>query len=176
MGDFSTTPVYDTVQSSVISTETMIGHLATITAVSTAWPSTNLAIFVPFRLVQPRTVYKMIVGEGPTATGNFDVGIYDAQGNRLVSSGTTAKGASTEHVLDVTDTQIGPGLFYLAMSADGTINFMMTTPTGASVIQKTRMMGVVQMATAFVLPATATFAALSTSASIPMMAAVCRAY
>lgn len=162
----------------VISTATAIAgyHNASIVALaSTAWPSANLAIFVPFRLAAPVIVYKMATGSGTTAAGNFDIGIYDSAGNRLVSSGTTAKGASVEHIIDVTDTVIGPGLFYLAMSADGTNNYTMLTPSGTSPVplQKTRLMGIVAAASSFVLPSTVTFAA-STFAPIPMIAAYLR--
>lgn len=142
---------------------------------SAAWPSANLAIFIPIRLTAPVTVYKMAIGAGATAAGNFDVGIYDIGGNRLVSSGATAKGASVEHILNVTDTRIGPGLYYLAMSADGTNNYILITPSGTSPVplQKTRAYGVLAMATAYPLPATATLAA-ATVAPFPNIAAYLR--
>lgn len=161
----------------VISTATVLGSGYNVTApASAAWPSANLAIFVPFRLASSVIVYKMATGAGSTAAGNFDVGIYDSAGNRLVSSGTTAKGNSAEHILNVTDTVIGPGLYYLAMAADGTNNYIMITPSGTSPVplQKTRLYGVVAAASSFVLPTTVTFAA-STFAPIPMIAAYLRA-
>jgi hypothetical protein len=127
------------------------------------------------RVPVPVTVYKIISGAGLTGAGNFDVGIYDRNGNRLVSSGATAKGASTEHVLDITDTRIGPGLYYLAMAADGTNNYTMITPSGTSPVplQKTRLAGVLAAESSYVLPATVTYAAC-TLAAIPVLTAVTR--
>ena len=145
---------------------------------STAWPSANLAIFVPTIVHETVTVYKMAAGAGATAgSNNFDIGIYDAGGNRLVSSGATAKGASTEHIIDVTDTVLHPGLYYLAMSADGTGNYVMITPSGTSPVplQKTKLVGVMTMATAYTLPATATFAT-SATALVPIIAAYLRPF
>jgi hypothetical protein len=144
---------------------------------STAWPSANRALFVPVRVPYPVTVCKLAIGSGVTAAGNFDVGIYDSQGNKIVSSGATAKGTSTEQVIDITDTQIGPGLYYLALAADGTNNYILVTPAGTSPVplQFTRLTGVVQMDTAYTLPATATFAA-ATTAVFPTIAAYLRPY
>ncbi len=177
MSDWSPIRPLEAYAGGVISTATILGRGYSITAAaSAAWPSANLAIFVPFQLAVPVTVYKMATGSGATAAGNFDIGIYDAAGNRLVSSGTTAKGASTEHIIDVTDTVIGPGTYYLAMSADGTNNYIMVTPSGTSPVplQKTRLYGVVAAASSFVLPTSVTFAA-STVAPIPAIAAYLRA-
>src|SRR5262245_15809191 len=100
------------------------------TSASSAWPSANLALFVPFRVSAPCVAYKMSTGFGTTASGNYDLGIYDAFGNRLVSTGTQAKGASVEAILDITDTELGPGLYYMAQSADGTNNYWMWLPNG----------------------------------------------
>lgn len=138
---------------------------------STAWPASNRAIFVPVRLDRQVTVYKMVAGGGVTATGNYDVGIYDRFGNRLVSSGATAKPSSAETVFDVTDTPIGPGLYYLAMAADGTQNIICFAPS----IQVARAAGILQMATAYTLPDPATYAACA-AAVVPAIAAYFRSY
>jgi len=178
MADFPVSAGLEEFSGGFLSTSTILNRLSVTSSFSTAWPSANLAIFVPIRIPFPVVVYKLVIGAGATAAGNFDVGIYDASGNRLVSSGATAKGASTEQVLDIADTTIGPGLFYLAMSADGTNNYVMTTPSGSSPVplQKVRLVGVVQMAAAYVLPATATFAAASTAVAIPAINAQMRPY
>lgn len=161
MSDFPPVRVWDFVVGGFISTPIALLGLGAPTLTGMAWPSANLAIFIPIRLALPVVVYKLVIGAGTTAAGNFDVGIYDASGNRLVSSGATAKGAATAHVLNITDTLIGPGLYYLAMAADGTNNYMMLVPSGTSPVpvQKMRLSGIMGMATAYVLPAVATFAA-----------------
>lgn len=145
---------------------------------STAWPAANLAIFVPVRVPVPVTVYKMVVAAGSTASGNFDVGIYDIGGNKLVSSGSTAKSSSNEQVLDVTDTYLGEGIYYMALSASNTGNYQLVVPAGTTPVplQKMRLWGILQMATAFTLPATATFAAATTVTGVPHIAALTRPY
>jgi hypothetical protein len=178
MADFPAYSPLELFAGGVLSTATCLSSgLNVVAAASTAWPSANLAIFVPVRVPVPVTVCKLAVGAGATAAGNFDVGIYDSAGNKLVSSGATAKGSSTEHIIDVTDTVIGPGVYYLALAADGTNNYIMVTPAGTSPVplQKTRLYGIVAMATAYTLPATATFAA-STLEPFPSIAAYLRGY
>lgn len=172
MGDFPNPGTLDVFLSAgAISTgQSMLG-MTTGNSSNIAWASANLAVFVPVRIPYPVTVYKIAVGAGSTAAGNFDVGIYDSSGNRLVSSGATAKGASTEHIIDVTDTVIGPGLFYLALAADGTNNYMCWSTS----VQVTRLVGVVQMASAYTLPSAATFAASSNS-PIPVISAYLRGF
>lgn len=176
MGDWPVIRPAEYYAGGVISTASIwAGSLSATAGSSTAWPAANLAIFIPFTLGMPVTVYKLAIGAGATAAGNFDVGIYNAIGALLVSSGATAKGNSTEHILDITDTRIGPGVYYLAMSADGTDNYIMSTPGGVAPVplQKTRLLGVLNMATAYTLPGTATFAA-ATNVAFPHIAAYLR--
>lgn len=165
------------VDSGYISSVSVLAPMNPTAPVSTAWPSANLAIFIPFCLGSPVTVCKLAAGAGTTATGNFDVGIYDSAGNKIVSSGATAKGSSVEHIIDIADTRIGPGVYYLAMSADGTNNYVMVTPSGSSPVplQKTRLYGVLNMATAYTLPGSATFAAAS-NVPFPVIGAYLRGY
>jgi len=173
VSDFPIAGFFDGSPGVYISTVTALGMGGTQgVGASAAWPAANLAIFVPFRIARTVTVYKMATGAGATSAGNFDVGIYDAGGNRLVSSGATAKGNSVEHILNVTDTVIGPGLYYMAQSADGTNNYQIVIPSGTTPVplQKVRLAGVLNAATSYVLPATVTFAA-ATNVAIPVIAA-----
>lgn len=160
----------------VLSTaQALLGLQHNVASASTAWPSANRAILVPVRLAIPAIAYKMAIGSGVTASGNFDVGIYDSEFNRLVSSGSTAKGNSVESIANITDTPLEPGLYYLALAANGANNYIMQTPSGTSPVplQKARLMGTLEMASAFALPATITPAARS-SAEIPYIAAYLR--
>lgn len=179
MSDFPTDRGMDFARGGVISVGSMLAVLSIPTVASTAWPSANLGIFVPIRIPMPVTVYKLAIGAGNTAAGNFDVGIYDAGGNAMVRAGATAKGADTEQILDITDTVIGPGVYYLGMAADGTNNYTMTTPPGVSPIplQKTRLAGVVHAASAYSagLVSAVTYTA-ATLAPIPLIAAYLRPY
>lgn len=124
---------------------------------SATWPASNRAILVPFRLWKPHTIAKVFVANGAAVSGNIDVGVYDEKFTRLVAAGSTAQaGTSVNQVFDVTDTQIGPGLFYLACALDNTTGAVLRSSLQT---QFCRAVGVVQMASAFVLPATITPAA-----------------
>lgn len=175
MGDWPAIRPADVKAAGVISVATLKTPLfGSAAAASTAWPAANLAIFVPLLLPIPVIITKLAIGAGATAAGNFDVGIFDSAGHKLVSSGATAKGADTEQVIDVTDTQIGPGIYYFGMSADGTNNYAMFSLSVS--IPRTRIMGAMEQTTAYTLPATATFAAAASFTFLPAIAAYFRTY
>lgn len=123
----------------------------------------NAAIFQPYMLPQRFLAVKMAITTGTTPSGNVDVGIYDRWGTRLVSIGSTAIGAaSTRQEFDITDTVLEPGLIYIAFAGSATT---VTTLNGGSTHDQMRAGGARYMTSAFALPATATFAALSTTVS-----------
>lgn len=178
MVDFQEAQYMDLSEGGVISTLTsLVGVMGGTAPASTAWPAANTAIFVPMLVAQPLTVYKLAIGSGAVSAGNFDVGIYDRFGNLIVSSGATAKATSAEIIADITDTRLGPGLYYMALAADDTDNYFMITPSGTSPIplQKARLCGTLQMASAYTLPNPATMVA-RTTAVIPMIAAYTRGH
>ena len=131
---------------------------------SAVWPSSNLAIFIPFTLPEASLALAMFSYNGATASGNLDVGLYKADGTRIVSMGSTAQaGTSALQTLDITDTTLPGGeLLYLAMAMDNTTGTTFRL-TGSSNVGQLRACGVMQMATAFPLPATATFATLTSN-------------
>lgn len=135
------------------------------------WPTANRAIFVPFRMLQPFIVVKLLVANGGTASGNLDLGVYDDQGNRLVSKGSTAQaGTSVVQALDTTDTLIGPGNYYLGCAMDGTVGTCEAyTPT----LPIAQSMGVLSASTAFALPDPVTFVAAQ-DAFIPVIGLTAR--
>lgn len=122
----------------------------------------NLATLFPFLLPGDRTITKMAVFNSTAVSGNFDVGIYDEQFNRVVSSGSTAQtGTTAIQVVDIADTFMKAGTYYLAFVADNITGlYNRTTGISAPIL---RTVGVVQMATAFVLPTTITPASATTT-------------
>lgn len=130
---------------------------------SAVHPVANLAIFVPFVLAESITVVKLFNMNGSTAVNNIDVGIYDSSGTRLVSSGSTVQsGINVIQEFDVTDTVMGPGLFYLAKASnDQATSFRWVHPSATAPTEFLQTLGMAQMATAFPLPATATLAAIA---------------
>ena len=145
----------------VISIQSMLAALNTVSYASgvnfAAYPTANTAIYIPFRTAVPLIATAMYIHNGATVSGNFDLGIYTDDGTRLVSSGSTAQsGISTLQVVDITDTLLGSGLvFYMAVSFDNT-----TATVGKIAISavRGRVVGIAEEASAFALPATATFA------------------
>lgn len=119
---------------------------------STAWPSANLAIYVPVPVYRLVTIAKMAVNNGTAVSGNIDVGIYDATWNRLVSSGSTAQsGTSAIQIFDITDTTLNPGLYYIGVALDNTTGTLAGYVfTGGSL--EIRSFAVYQQASAFALP------------------------
>src|SRR5262245_50161860 len=128
-------------------------YIATTVVSSQAWPLANLALYVPFQINETLTVYEARLGTGATARGHYDIGIYDLAGTRLVSSGTQGRTASTWEVAPLTDTELTPGWYYAAMSADSTNNYSGTSSYGAGFLEA---LGVCEQTSAFTLPSTAT--------------------
>lgn len=151
------------------------GHLACSTAnaadftvvnyVAAAWPAANRAIFIPFTKDRPDNVKQMFWENGGVA-GTTDVGIYDIYGNRVVSLGATTNAGSIQ-VGNIADTDLPPGLYYMAILAS-----TVTTQTYWSAVVNSntlRASGCQQLAVgAATLPATATFAAVA-SAYLPFV-------
>ena len=128
----------------------------------------SLAVFVPFGVPEPVTITKLGWGNGAAVAGSLDAGIYDASGTRLVSTGSTLQATtSVLQVVDVTDTTLARGVYYLALASDtsGATQKVIASIPAAGIPQG---LGLLQMAAAFALPASATYAKC-TSAFVPFV-------
>lgn len=133
---------------------------------SAAWPSANLAIYVPFVLAESVTVVKLWWNNGAAVSGNVDVGIYNSSLTRLISAGSTAQAtANVLQAADVTDTAMGPGQFYMALACDNTTAEFVRWSVATTPIA--RGWGMAQQATAFALPDPAV-PVVSTSGYLPL--------
>ena len=131
-------------------------------AVSTAYPTANQALYVPFCLTRPIIVAQLFWVNGATVSGNVDAGIYSVDGVLLVSTGSTAQaGTSVSQVVDITDTQLGTGLFYLAIAVDNTTATLIRGTAGS--VARCAAMGCANQGSAFPLPAPATFATIASN-------------
>src|SRR5262245_48928726 len=106
-----------------------------IIAASSAWPAASVAIYVPFYINETVTVYEAGVGAGATAGGNFEIGVYNEAGTKQVSSGSVARTLSVWNTAGLTDTDLVPGWYYMAMVADGTNNYGGTTSFAAGICE-----------------------------------------
>jgi hypothetical protein len=132
------------------------------------WPLANLAMYVPVVLPFQATVYKMsfIV---VTASGNYDIGIYDESGHRLVSKGSTVVPAAGIAVVDTADVTLGMGCYFLAMCIDNTTASI--RQSGGLSSYHSRMCGLQEQSVgAVTLPNPATFATFSRG-SVPLITA-----
>jgi hypothetical protein len=134
---------------------------------SAAYVTTNRAIFYPFHLAHPFLVRKMFWVNGTVVgTDSIDVGVYTESGTRLLSTGgTLSAGVGLIQEIDVTDFLLRPGRYYMGFAQNGTTATtvaILTSAVGA------RMCGLVEMQTAYVLPATATYATIGAVATLPI--------
>jgi hypothetical protein len=160
MGDWSSLGVFSPPKQIITTKEAYddCGGLMTNSPmnVATVWQSASRAVYVPFYVMQtPVTVYQMGF-EVTTQSGNYDIGIYDTAGNRLVSKGSTAV-----PVTDIADTLLRPGVYYAALDIDNAVAAIRAA-SGSTVLAAAA--GVKQQAVGVVtLPATATFAVATSS-------------
>lgn len=141
---------------------------------SAVYPAASRILYLPFGLATPIVVVKLWCYNGATVAGDVNMGIYDAAGTRLVSIGTTAQASiNVLQSFDITDTEIGPGDFYLAIIASSaSATFFRIAPAQVGFCQA---MGMLQEAgSGSTLPASATFASV-TSAFIPQIGFATRA-
>jgi hypothetical protein len=127
----------------------------------------NRAIYIPVRIPAPFYAHKMFIYNGATVSGNIDMGIYDRDGNKIASLGTTAQGtASTIQEFDMTDILLAPGIYYLAVALDNATGKILCADSVGVLL---RSLGRVVQETAFPLPATATFALSTAAATVPLI-------
>lgn len=152
-----------------------VGHEAlSVSAAHTsvAWPAANRALLVPLYITEPSTVVKLWWMNGAAVSGNVDIGIYRVSDlSRIVSSGSTAQaGTSALQEVDITDTPLAPGTYYLGLACDNTTATFIRLFND---LRWCRAFGVVQQTSAFPLPATAVPEACA-SAYVPLMGASLR--
>jgi len=135
---------------------------------SAAFPAANDAIFVPFVIQSATPIKRLFSANGTVASGNIDVGIYSEDGARIVSAGSTAQAGTTDlQFFDIADLILGPGRYYMAVALD---NGTGTLQRANIIVARLQCLGLAKQASAFPLPATATFATV-TAAYLPVVGA-----
>lgn len=164
-----------------ISTASLLGdnNVNTTPPASGTWYAANAAIYIPFRVARPQTVYRLAWANGSSAGNTHDIGIYDEAGTtKLVSSGaTTGSGISVLQIINVADTLLTPGLYWLAYMHSTTtanrvrfftINGSATGAVGTMTSAREETLG------ASVLPSSINLGTLSTRTQIPQLLVVTR--
>lgn len=136
--------------------------------VAAAWPSADQALYTPILVLSRCIVKALWFKNGNTSAGNYDIGLYDWAGVKLVSSGSTAgtNSDATEIVWDCADTLIQPGQYYIGLSMSST-SMTMYRQTPSAPLATAR--GMLTEASALPLPSDATFAITQTLTYIPMV-------
>lgn len=123
------------------------------------WPAANTAFFIPFTLEIPGIPQLMAWENQATVSGNADVGIYDLQGKRLVSTGSKAQsGINTLETQTLAEITLNPGYYFMAMALDNLLGIVRNAPA----LLPALAVGVQKMVSAFPLPETATLASITT--------------
>lgn len=156
--------------------EDSMGHLpwaawsGTLTSTASAAFVDELIYFYPFVIRQSALAVKMGYIVGATAAGSVDLGIYDSQGNLIVSTGLTAQGTiNVLQEIDITDTLLNPGNYYMAIKCtDGTGTGFSTAPADERILSHVPIYTEAGGAGA-ALPTTATMIS-STQASVAVIA------
>lgn len=132
-----------------------------------AWPSANLAIYIPVVVPVPVVVRSLWFGCGSTGTGNVDMAVYDANGTALIAATAGAKtAATTEQVFNTTDTFLAAGIYYIGLSSDSaTDTFHRNIPTAPLAAAY----GCLTESSAYPLPSTATWVVNNTLAYLPLV-------
>lgn len=136
---------------------------------SAAWPSANLAVYIPFSLKFDYTATKVLWANGATAGGNIDIGVYLASSGAAVNRlGATAQGAANavvEAAFSVSLTKNVP--YYLGVMFSATTGAAFTSSSVTAEVG--RYIGMLQEATAGSLPASMTGVKLTGAAAYQLV-------
>ncbi len=137
-------------------------------ALAGVWNAVNRAFYVPIDLEEPMVATRLACQVGTTAAGNLDMGLYTEVGNRIISTGSVAIGLAGLQSIDIADTLLPPGTYWLAMACSTitTATFRRSTTAGPVL----RACGAQMQDAAIPLPAIATFATM-TASFLPLITA-----
>lgn len=126
---------------------------------SGAWTTANLAIAIPIFLPFRYPIRNFFVYNFATVNGSFDVGIYNRDNVLLVSTGSTVQAGASGLQFIAKEYMLDAGAYRLALSSSSTTATFAQGGWGTAT--RMRYLGIVQMASAFPLPATFVPAAMA---------------
>lgn len=135
-----------------------------------AAPGQNVATYVPVTIEKPTTVTQISYNV-TTQSGNVDVGIFDEARVQLVSSGATAVAAAGIQTVNITDTLLDPGAYFVGIS------FSSATAACTRLAAATQVMkagGIQQESSAHPLPSTFTALTTPVVTFVPLLALTTR--
>lgn len=127
---------------------------ATSATSNTAWIA-NLAVYVPFVVDVPSTIYEFYHFNGTLTTAyNIDYGIYNTDFSKVQSLGSTAGTTTASAIINSTtwtDLTLEPGSYYMAFASDSTRNFICSSDA----LGFYQCDGIMEQTSAFALPSPA---------------------
>lgn len=129
------------------------------------WLTANKAQFYPVVIPWYYPVRRVFWANGNGISGNVDFGIYTLTGSRIYSSGSTAQSGTFAPQFVNADFLLAPGRYMFALAVSNTTA---TFSVASSSTVYLKLLRCFEMASAFPLPATATFATIADSV-IPLM-------
>lgn len=118
------------------------------------WPSANRILYVPVRILEDCTVLRVYWVNGGSVTGNVNAGLYSQAGTKQFETGSTAQsGTNQAQFVNITDTPVTAGFYYLALQHSSTGQIT----RGAPNLYDLRARGMMEEdAASFALPSTMT--------------------
>jgi hypothetical protein len=124
---------------------------------SAAWPSADLAIYIPMPIFEPYLIRKAYWMNGGTIGGNVDMGIFTFTGTKIWSTGATAQvGTTVIQPVDVTDFLLYPGKYFLGMSVNSGTAMVHRMQVVTASLYAAQWTGILNEASAHPLPAVMT--------------------
>jgi hypothetical protein len=144
-----TPPVLDFEPQSIgveLAIATELGVLDTATPASAAWPTANLAIFVPYYLRAGITARQIYWSNGATVTAltSVECAVYDESGtNKLITSGVvTQAGTSVPQAVTITNGLYLPrGRYWIGLVCGNNTSTFLRYTNGAAVTAMQKLLG-----------------------------------
>lgn len=129
------------------------------------WPANDRALYYPLRMPERFTVARFMIANSTNLTGNVDIGLYNAAGGLLVSTGSTLRaGSAVCQFIGITDRLFPAGSYFIALLASSTTGTFQSAPV--DVLREIQACGVLQEDVgATALPATMNPAAYATASA-----------
>jgi len=123
--------------------EYAIGNTA---AVSTAWPTAGLALYIPFYVAAPGLAQGIFWQNGTAVAGNVECALYDEYGNKIATSGViAASGTSAPQATAFgSPVMLTTGRYYMALMASSGTQTFLAWSTSAAATNVNRMLGVLE--------------------------------
>ena len=115
-------------------------------AVSTAWPTAGLALYIPLYVSAPGNAVGIFWQNGTAVAGNVECAIFDEYGNKVATSGVVAAAGTSapQYVAFASPVQLTCGRYYIALMASNATQTFLAWTTSAAATNVNRMLGILE--------------------------------